>query len=357
MKRSDPHSPSSLIPDDYRFLFGYAHPSSYEGWAIPGYNMALLLATRSGKRETVMGAEADPLKVVRRQGDLLPPAGFPTPTEVITFSDVHKGGACDICGAWHIEGSVFLHVPTGKAIAIGWQCAEKMELDYDASERAKIKGDRKAARASVIAKAKRMVHLKEFVAGARGSDLLKALKLDHHITRSIRSQVLRGRTLTGPQIDLVLKLWLDAEERAAQPEWVRVVVPWASTQSRTMIKGTVVGLKVHENAFGSSLKMTVKVTEPNGSWLCWGTVPAGLDGPLRGCVIRFTARLTISPTDESFSFFRRPTKASIVKLGPEAVEDLDKLQGDLERIREDESDSGSWFDGQVEKAADLELLR
>ncbi len=348
MQRSDPHSPSSLIPADYSFLFGYAHPSSVDGWPIPGFNMALLISTRTGKPTTYMGyggiEHAEPLTqrvVTEPFGDVH--------THPILFSSIHKNGPCDICGAWHIEGSVFLHHPSGEAIAIGWQCADKLELDYDESERAKIKGDRKAARASVIAKAKKRAHLREFVMGAT-DQLLFSLKLDHHITRSIRAQVLRGRTLTQRQIDLVLKLYADDAKVEA-----RVAAP--SREERIVVEGTVVGLKVHESSFSSSLKMTVRVTEPNGVWLCWGTVPAGLDGPLRGCVVRFTARFTVSPTDESFSFFRRPTKASIVKLGPEGVVELDRLWETVREVREEGANKGTWFEDLLAKTERLELLR
>ena len=318
MKRSDIYSPSSIIPADYQFLFGYAHPSSAEGMVVPGFNMDKLTAVRNG----------DP----------------------VGFAAIHKGGACDVCGAWHIEGSVFLHQPTGEAIALGWTCAEKLDLDYDESERARLSGDRKAARASVIKRAKKRAHLKGFVRLAT-AEVLRALKLDHYITRSIRAQVLRGRDLSDKQIALVLKLAEDAQERT---EEARVAAP--SREERMVVEGEVVGLKVHETAYGTSLKMTVKVTEANGVWLCWGTVPSDLPGNLRGCIVRFTARLKLSDTDESFAFFKRPSKASIVRLGGAALEDLDKLKADVAEIPLDEQGC-QWFKDLEAKVAALETLR
>jgi hypothetical protein len=81
----------------------------------------------------------------------------------------------------------------------------------------------------------------------------------------------------------------------------------------------VVSCKTYESDFGTSLKMTVKVTTSTGTWLCWGTVPSNLDGfnggPLKGCKIEFTATL-VKGREAHFALFKRPTKARVTDVVP-----------------------------------------
>jgi hypothetical protein len=311
--RTDVHSPASIIPADYTFLFGYAHPSSVDGWPIPGYNLELIQATRTGK--PVQGFRDSSLTInpILRK--------FPQTTRSstadgtpITFAAIHKNGACDVCGAWHIEGSVFYHVPTGEAIALGWQCAEKLELDWDDSERQLIAGNRKAARQSAVAKAKRFAFLRDFVDTAKDIDatLLADLRVDHHIVRDIRSRIIRGYEPSTKQLDLVRKLAADTRKPAEKH--VRAPVE----DNRQRVTGKVVGVKIHDGAYGSSLKITVKIETPDGSWLTWGTAPSALLslvqdlGGLRGATVAFDAKLVRADDSEHFTFFKRPTKPEVL---------------------------------------------
>jgi hypothetical protein len=89
---------------------------------------------------------------------------------------------------------------------------------------------------------------------------------------------------------------------------------------RIVVTGTVVKVDWKDNGFGGRLVMTVKHAD---GWLVWGTVPQSLttddqgyitteSGVKAGDTVTFTA--TIDPSDKpEFGFFKRPTKASVVK--------------------------------------------
>lgn len=115
-----------------------------------------------------------------------------------------------------------------------------------------------------------------------------------------------------------------------------------------IVEGRIVSLREKVTDWGTTLKMTVKVTTPEGVYLVWGTRPRALDG-VYGCltcgsttsdhngwvhapgcadrggqaagfigsaevgdVVRFTANVTRGDRDPSFGFFHRPRKASVV---------------------------------------------
>ena len=80
---------------------------------------------------------------------------------------------------------------------------------------------------------------------------------------------------------------------------------------RYEMTGEIVAVKYHDGNYGTTLKMTVKLDSGNR---CWGTVPGNLDfsdeQELVGKRISFIA--TITPKDDHFGFFSRPTAARFV---------------------------------------------
>ena len=75
---------------------------------------------------------------------------------------------------------------------------------------------------------------------------------------------------------------------------------------KQVIIGTVIALKWHENAYGSTLKMTV---ESEQGFKVWGSVPRSLDEIEKGDKVQFNANIEQSDSDSKFGFFKRPTKA------------------------------------------------
>jgi hypothetical protein len=141
---------------------------------------------------------------------------------------------------------------------------------------------------------------------AEHGDLVEALKA--HRERSSFLAELADRveygtgTLTDRQIEAArATIARIAEEEAAK----RPVV-----EGRHEVEGEVLKVAEHWSAFGGrdvcTLKVTVKV---DGGYLLWGSLPSGLGAVERGDRIAFTATVEKSDRDESFGFFKRPTKA------------------------------------------------
>ena len=75
------------------------------------------------------------------------------------------------------------------------------------------------------------------------------------------------------------------------------------------IKGTVAKVKVVESDFGTTLKMIVHA---EGDVAVYGTVPSAIYDVKVGDVVQFNADVQVSPTDSTFGFFKRPTKAQVL---------------------------------------------
>jgi hypothetical protein len=81
-------------------------------------------------------------------------------------------------------------------------------------------------------------------------------------------------------------------------------------EGKQAIKGEVVSIKWHDHAFGSTMKMVVKVEQ---GWAVWGSVPDAIAIEVEvGDTVTFTAGVTRSDRDPKFGFFKRPTKAAII---------------------------------------------
>lgn len=92
-------------------------------------------------------------------------------------------------------------------------------------------------------------------------------------------------------------------EHAADPD------PAPVTEGRQVVTGRIISVKwVDGYAYGSSVrKMTVL---DDRGFKVYGTAPAALDDAQRGARVTLTATLTASDDDETFGFFKRPTKAA-----------------------------------------------
>lgn len=349
-QRNDIHRPSQVVPADYTELFIYAHATTVDGWPVPGFNISLLCAQRTG-RAFYAASDANPGEVQPFKDD----NGKPYP-----MAACHKGGNCDTCGAYHVHGSVFLHIPTGECIAIGWQCAEKMDLAMDLAEIQRMKGARQELRLSVVTKAKRRAALRLFVQDT-DRELRQALRVDHYITQDIRGKLIRnaakyGAKLSEKQAALVMKL----AREAAQPKVEEVHVPAPVSEKRQTIEGVVVSCRTND---WGNLRMTVKVTTDAGVWLANGTCPAAIsDGielgnsGLRGCTVRFDAKMTDTGSDEHFAFFKRPTKARVVALGEEQQKHLDSIKADLQEAEGQDWVGEEWKQGRRDLIARMETL-
>jgi hypothetical protein len=280
--RTDPHRPGAIVPADYHFLCSYAF--GVEG--IPAINVDLA--------RQHMAAHA-PFKH--------PARGFGL-------------GSCSVCGACFNYGDLWLHLPTDAVITLGHDCADKYSLMVDRSAFELEVGNAKAARAQAIAKAERAEARAAFLAQWPG--LAEALACAHPIVQDIGSKLDAYGSLSEKQVALVLKL----AHEAANPEPAEAHVP--APEGRVTFRGVCVSLKSRETDWGPTMKITVKVSTPEGSWLAWGTCPAAIlgqgEGPLKGKTVEITATLKHG-SDAHFALMSRPSGRVVeaegaVEVGP-----------------------------------------
>jgi hypothetical protein len=326
------HKTSTIVPADYRVGFGFATP---ENDMPNGMNWSLLLACKSGKPVTeFIYGDLGGLPVVVGSRMVQPVARLNNWASDRTCQ-------CDVCGAHFKYGEVWTHIPTNESIVIGHECAEKFGLLTDRKELDAYRKDAAQARKMGRNRLERKKALRAFVKDA-SDELLAALKVNHEITKSIRSKMIRWAAksdrplMSEKQIALVLRL---AEQAAAPKEAEEVKIPAPISDKRQVITGTIVSVKGSETCYGYVTRMTVKVTTDEGVWLCNGTLPSlanferGNDfyGKLRGCVIEFSALMATAGSDSHFAFFKRPTKASIIQGGESQKEQLAEITDVLSR--------------------------
>ena len=270
--RTDPHRPGAIIPTDYEFVLWYALACEVDGWPQPSINVD---------------------RVVELRRD--PSVGW-APTGSL--------GECTVCGAGYNYGEVWGHVPTGEHIHVGHDCADSMLADR--AEWEAWHKQQRDLRASSVLRRKRTEARDAFLAPR--PDLFRALKVEHPVLQDMGHRLYQYGSLSDKQVAYALKL----AEEVTHPRVEEPHVP--APEGRVDVRGTVVGVKSQESDWGTVLKMTVRIETPEGSWLCWVTVPDALFGhsPLRGAEVAFTATLTRSDRDVHFAFGKRPTKARVI---------------------------------------------
>lgn len=226
--------------------------------------------------------------------------------------EYHRNGTgCAHCGARFAYGSIFEH-PEHGYVAIGHTCAADR---FSCDTRIQL---RQTAARKTGEKARQAAKAKAAFYDSLSPELLAAFQVDHHIITSIRANGERYGSISERQGDLVLKLaveTLEAAELARDEPETPDEVPVPETDLAT-ITGTVISVKWKDSDYsynGGSLKLTVEVDHPDGVYILWGTCPAAISDAERGQRIRMTVRdVERSTRDESFGFYKRPTKATIV---------------------------------------------
>lgn len=275
--RTDIHSPSHIMPENY----------SYEGTVYLGAD-----EWASGLNETT--------------------AHTALATHGWQAGNFAAKGTCDHCGAWFLYGAVFTHAPTGDAICVGHICAAET---FGASSRAELDLKRmKTAVATARERARIAGEVVDFLGQNEG--LAGMLNCEHYIVQDIKNKLHRYGSISERQIALVEKLAKEAierdEKKAAQA--LEPTVPVVTGKAIT-VTGIIVSTKMQDTQFGSTLKMVVK---DDRGFRVWGTVPANIEGhddnsELRGIRIAFVCNVEASKDDESFGFFKRPRKCTMIE--------------------------------------------
>lgn len=309
--RTDSHRKGAIVPADYKHVISYARASMYGGMPIPSdaINCAMDLAviTRDAAGNTVA--------VTPGQHDGSGRCCVHELRRTQRFSEFGGLGKCSVCGAQFVYGDVWQHTPSGEMIHVGHDCAAKYDLLVDRSAYELALDRRRDATAVELTRVRNEAMRAEFLAAHPG--LAEALALDHYILADMAKRFVQYRALSDKQVALAFKI---ADEiKNPKPAEAHVAAP--VSDQRITVRGTVVGLKVQETQYGSTLRMTVKVATPEGSWLAWGTCPnaiavqqtaEGLRLPIsRGDEVEFSAMLRAG-NEDYFSFFSRPTKARLI---------------------------------------------
>lgn len=299
--RHDTHRPSQIIPGDYTNVLFYNLPTSQEGLSVPSFGVNCELDR----------AERDQHGYIVKKGKhavdgLCCLVGLRTIAEV-KFADNGTTGQCTVCSTHFVYGEVWRHDPTGEHIHVGHICANKYNLLADYSEHELAYKRFRAARAREIQRRLKAEKVKEILSSVEG--LEQALETPHEIVEDIKSRFHRVGRISEKQIALVFKLCRESFAPKRMKKKASVPV------GRQTVQGRVVSTKLVESYYGSQLKMLVEVSTDDGFYRVFGTVPGSLYGfEIAGGdkTVEFTANFERSRDDESFGFFKRPSRARLV---------------------------------------------
>ncbi len=302
-QRTDPHRPGAIIPADYDDWNSYSLASGpvppigvdcaqpYVSYDAQGRAGQLITPTCP---DTGRCCVASSERAVRAAG-------------LAVFG---AAGKCGVCGAHFVYGSMFKH-SSGDLVHMGHDCADKYGAMYDSSAWEIENGRTRAALAKVIARTQNDKERQAFLDANPG--LEADLAVEHRIITDIAAKFTTYRSLSEKQVALVRKL---ADEVRNPKPVVEELHAAAPTGKGIEFEGEIVGAKVHEGEYGTTWKMTVKVTTDAGTWLAWGTVPEYLataarpTGDLRAALIgrRVSVKATLEAgRDSHFVFMKRPS--------------------------------------------------
>lgn len=308
-KRTDCHSPSNIIPENYEFVVVRTREDDEFGFGGEAVRMFNNHRLRTGG----------------------------------VFSDHNHGGNCHVCGAWMIDYAIFYHQPTNKYIQTGLDCAAKIEHGHEDDFR----------RIAILrrANAKKMAAINTACEYLNQHDLLNFIetlytdgniggKIINHDQTNPWNQFLgidigdlpqseieylsRQFWIMTNMVESLIKYgWSDKQLNYAKkltndlkdvPTTVQKKLEQRTTTpdcpiGKVKVIGVVVIMKSVEVFYGYERKMLVQSDE---GWKVWCTVPSSISDIAIGERCEFMCTLTQSDKDSKFGFGKRPTKARII---------------------------------------------
>lgn len=307
-KRTDPHRPGAIIPADYEYALSFNLATTDGGWPIPSFGINCELDRRHEVDGKIVNGKHDPdgrcctigLRAVGGHRHAL--GGGP--------------GRCTVCGAHYIYGDAWIHVPTGEIVFLGHDCAAKYSMLADRSAHELALGRLRQAAAVQLLKAQKAEARADFLAAHPG--LAEALEGDNAFLRDLKAKFTEYTELSDKQVAAALRVF--AESKAPREEEKKVPAP----TGKTTFRGLVVSSKAHDTDYGTTIRVTVKVTTPDGVWLAWGTCPAAIldeclsRGGVKGAEVEITTTLEAG-REPHFVFMKRPRGKFIAKAESEAA--------------------------------------
>lgn len=287
MNRTDVHRPSAIVPTDYAFVgFDYYGP---EPWV-----------------------DIIEQKILR---DHQAKTGG-------TYATHDHGGTCMVCGASAFYVAVFHHAKTNEYVVLGDECAAKLEFAVSSVQ---FDAFRKTARANIEAQAgkrKAFTTLGEY--GLLTAWYLWAADFESLPTkpngsiyweemtvRDIVSKLVKYGSISDKQRTFLAGLLVKIAARPALEAKKAEAHDAAADcpNGRVTVEGKVLTIRVDDTPYGTAVKMLVQAAS---GYKVWGTMPAML-GATKGDTVRFMAACERSSTDSKFGFYKRPTKAVIIR--------------------------------------------
>ena len=280
--RTDVHRPATLVTEDYEFVFAEVnHFEDAPGW-------------------------------VQRRGDWgMEMSRWIARTDRLGRS-THQ---CHHCGTRINYFAVLRHLPTGDAVVVGETCLDNRfalataefhrlrKLAQLDRERQRIKS---AVRDFVEANAELA-----WMADETGETVPEASQGNDFIADVARKLRTYGE-LSERQIEAVRRAVERDAERARERAADTDIAPATAPTGRIEVRGRVLGKKLVESQYGTTVKLLVQVPTAvdNGTvteaWKLWVTRPRSLDVE-RGDDIAIKVTVEPSGDDPAFAFGKRPT--------------------------------------------------
>lgn len=209
-------------------------------------------------------------------------------------------GNCDHCGTAHFYGAIF-RAKDGSYLTIGNVCATKF-FNF-ASRKAYLTMQADLAKRTRELSEKRRKEAEAFLAAH--PELVEAFKVDHHIIQSIHAALIKYGNLSDRQVNLVLKIADEKpeEEVKAKP------IPEELLDGRHEFTGKVLGFKDQDGYYGTTTKM---VFRDDRGFTIYGTAFSADQGYEKGDRLTFHAAIEQSKNDNTFGFFKRPTRGKVI---------------------------------------------
>lgn len=358
--RTDVHRPSTLDPADYVFVGegDLHHSEGFEWWDVD-----LISVLQAVVDDPEIAATYERIQQFEAERERLDSRSLAASAAAVDVSgvaadlkrllderkrganidrraDTGRGGyaTCQHCGHRGLRYlAFFLHRPTGEILGVGQDCAEKLNLE--SRSQLQIRRFREARRREAKLAAFTEAHpqvvafLDEYRAKVEAGE-----RRANDFLHSISFKLKKWGELSEKQVAAVERSIEREAEWAAEREAEEADEPdpAPAIEGRIEITGKIVSSKYKDTQFGSVLKMVVL---DDRGFKVWGTQPDGLlaEAPNpysddatasqagwiekgekwyrpadRGDRVRFTATVTRSDRDETFGFFKRPTKAEVI---------------------------------------------
>lgn len=274
MKRTDVHRPSALVTEDYEYAYAYdsVEPSPSDRF--------------------LLNALID---------------------EGWHFGENASAGDCFHCGARLRYVAVLKHAPTHTLVKVGEDCLSNRfalaSADFHrlrkAAELNRAKRSRASRRAAWLAVDEDREIALRYAEHAVSNGDYGWEGLFHRLVHTYN----RADYMPSDKLVRFVMRSMARDERIAAEREAQRAVSTPVVEGKGVIVGTVVSTKWHENDYGGRAVMTVR---DDRGFTVWGSVPRAIDNVERGNRVTFSATVERSDRDETFGFFKRPSKASII---------------------------------------------